>query len=122
MDFFIYSDKSFESIDLWLKELKSNSSPDIKIFLIGNKCDLTDERVITTEQGKKLQSDYNLDLFAETSAKSGLNTEYLFVEAAKLLYNDYVKYKIGNPLIGRGKGKSLKKEEHNQKQKKKGCC
>ena len=59
-----------------------------------------------------------MDLFAETSAKSGLNTEYLFVEAAKLLYNDYVKYKIGNPLIGRGKGKSLKKEEHNQKQKK----
>ena len=48
----------------------------------------------------------------ESSAKSGLNTEYIFVEAAKLLYNDYIKYKIGNPLIGRGKtGKSLQKED-----------
>ena len=58
----------------------------------------------------------------ESSAKSGLNTEYIFVEAAKLLYNDYIKYKIGNPLIGRGKaGKSLQKEDL-KKQKKKGCC
>ena len=67
-------------------------------------------------------TDYNLDLFVESSAKSGLNTEYIFVEAAKLLYNDYIKYKIGNPLIGRGKnGKSLKKEDL-KPQKKKGCC
>ena len=58
----------------------------------------------------------------ESSAKSGLNTEYIFVEAAKLLYNDYIKYKIGNPLIGRGKtGKSFQKEDL-KKQKKKGCC
>ena len=58
----------------------------------------------------------------ETSAKSGFNTEKLFAEAAKLLYNDYIKYKIGNPLIGRGKGgKTLKKEDKKIKEKKK-CC
>jgi hypothetical protein len=58
----------------------------------------------------------------ETSAKSGFNTELLFVKAAKLLYNDYVKYKIGNPLIGKGKGnKSLKKDGKKNKQKK-NCC
>ncbi len=92
------------------------------MFLIGNKVDLENERVITTEKGKNLNSDYNLDLFMETSAKSGFNTELLFVEAAKLLYNDYVKYKIGNPLIGRGKGtKSLKKEDKKKKEKK-SCC
>ena len=69
-----------------------------------------------------MKTDYNLDLFIEASAKSGLNTEYIFVEAAKLLYNDYVKYKIGNPLLGKGKsGKQLQKiEEKNQN--KKGCC
>ena len=104
-----------------MKELKANSSPDTKIFLIGNKCDLNDERVVTIERGQKLQSDYNLDLFLETSAKSGINTELLFAKAAKLLYNDYVKYKIGNPLIGRGKNtKTLIKNE--KKPKKKSCC
>ena len=68
-----------------MKELKSNSSPDIKIFLIGNKLDLEDQRVIKTEQGKTVQSEYNLDLFVESSARDGQNTEYIFVEAAKLL-------------------------------------
>ena len=101
--------------------MRSNSSPDIKVFLIGNKIDLEDQRVVSTEQGKMLQNDYNLDLFLETSAKSGFNTELLFVKAAKLLYNDYVKYKIGNPLIGRTRGvKTLKKED--KKKEKKTCC
>ena len=104
-----------------MKELKANSSPDTKIFLIGNKCDLNDERAVTIERGQKLQSDYNLDLFLETSAKSGINTELLFAKAAKLLYNDYVKYKIGNPLIGRGKGKKIKNDEKKNKEKKT-CC
>ena len=105
-----------------MKELRSNSSPDTKIFLIGNKCDLKDERVISYEKGQKVQSDYNLDLFLETSAKSGFNTELLFAKAARLLYNDYIKYKIGNPLIGRGKGvKSLKNDEKKNNEKK-NCC
>ena len=92
------------------------------MFLIGNKTDLESYRVVKTEDGKKMQTDFNLDLFVESSAKSGFNTEYTFVEAAKLLYNDYIKYKIGNPLIGRGKaGKLIKKEEEENK-KKKVCC
>ena len=120
--FSITDHASFDSIDQWLKELKSNSSPDIKIFLIGNKVDLENQRAVSTEQGKNLQNDYNLDLFVESSAKDGKNTEYIFVEAAKLLYNDYIKYKIGNPLIGRVKSTNkLKKEEHEEKEKKK-CC
>ena len=74
--------------------------------------------------GEKLKNDYNLDLFVESSAKSGLNTEYIFVEAARVLYNDYVKYKIGNPLLGRAKSGSTKKLKQNddEKKKKKNCC
>ena len=118
----IIDTSSFDSVDQWLEELKSNSSPDIKIFLIGNKLDLEDQRVVSTEQGKMIQNDYNLDLFVESSARDGKNTEYIFVEAAKLLYNDYVKYKIGNPLIGKTKTTNkLKKNENNKKDKKK-CC
>ena len=85
----IYSPKSFDDIDLWIKDLRANSSPDIKVYLIGNKADLEDSRLITAEQGKQLQKDYDLDLFMETSAKTGFNTIELFVEAAKLLYRDY---------------------------------
>ena len=118
----IIDSSSFDSIDQWLKELKSNSSPDIKIFLIGNKVDLEDQRVISFEQGKMIQTDYNLDLFVESSARDGKNTEYIFVEAAKLLYNDYVKYKIGNPLIGKIKPNNKLKKDDNTRKVKKKCC
>ena len=106
-----------------MKELKTNSSPDIKIFLIGNKLDLEENREVSVEQGKVIQSDYNLDLFIESSARDGRNTEYIFVEAAKLLYNDFIKYKIGNTLLGKTKNenKKLKKDDKDNKGKKK-CC
>ena len=86
--FSITDHASFDSIDQWLKELKSNSSPDIKIFLIGNKIDLESQRAVSYEQGQNLKNDYNLDYFVESSAKDGKNTEAIFVEAAKILYNE----------------------------------
>ena len=78
---------------MWLKDLKSNSSPDIKIFLIGNKTDLEDNRVITKEMAEKFKNDYEIDFFMETSAKTGFNTQELFVKAAKVLYDDFNEYK-----------------------------
>ena len=50
---FNYSRKSFNSINSWLKDLKNNSSPDVKIFLVGNKTDLEKERKVSTEKGQK---------------------------------------------------------------------
>ena len=39
----IKSKESFENIDVWLKELRTNSNPDVKVFLIGNKSDLEEK-------------------------------------------------------------------------------
>ena len=46
----INSKDSFENIEMWLRELRTHSNPDAKVFLIGNKCDLENERKITKEQ------------------------------------------------------------------------
>ena len=78
--------ESFDNLDLWLKELKTYSSPDAKVFLIGNKADLESKRVIEREMGEKYKEDNNLDFFMETSAKTGFNAQKLFIEAAKVLY------------------------------------
>ena len=79
-----------------MKDLKANSNPDIKVFLIGNKIDLEESRLVTKEQALKFKEDFELDLFMETSAKTGFNTQELFVQAAKVLYDDYMKYKQKN--------------------------
>ena len=38
-----------------------NSSPDIKIFLIGNKSDLEEHREVQFSEGESLKNNYNLE-------------------------------------------------------------
>lgn len=119
--YFNYSKKSFTAIDSWLKDLKTNSSPDVKVFLVGNKIDLETQRTVTKEEAKQLYKDLELDYFIESSAKSGLNAEKIFVHAAKLLFLEYERLKN---LENVKKIQTNKKLERSNKknQKKKGCC
>ena len=98
--FYNYSPKSFDDLNIWLKDLKENANPDIKVFLIGNKTDLDDSRLINKEEGKQLQEDYNLDLFKETSFINQNSAQEIFIESAKLLYFDYA-----NNISGQNKQK-----------------
>ncbi len=45
--------KSFDNLKNWIKEIKNESSKNIPIFILGNKMDDIENRIITTEQGKK---------------------------------------------------------------------
>ena len=117
---YIKSAKSFDDIDLWIKDLRSNSSPDIKVFLIGNKADLEESRLINKEQALQLQKDFDFDFFMETSAKTGLNAQEIFVEAGKLLYREYTKYKKKPKKTG-DKLKVEDEADKKEKEKKK-CC
>ena len=56
----------------------------------------------------------------ETSAKTGMNAQELFAEAAKLLYQDYTKYKN---VKSKKETEQLRHETAEEKKKKeKGCC
>ena len=83
--------KSFEDLGLWINDIKTNTSPDVKIFLIGNKSDLNEAREVPTEKAEKFMKDNDLKLFLESSAKTGLNINKLFAEAANFLYEEYLK-------------------------------
>ena len=85
--------ESFESLNSWYNEIKEQSNPDIKIFLIGNKTDLEDNRKISREEANTFVQEHNIDFFIETSAKTGFNAQNVFLEAAKMLYLDHLKYK-----------------------------
>lgn len=94
-----YSIHSFEDVDSWVKELKQYSSPDIKIFLIGNKSDSTKEyvllmsfrRVVTYQMGEDMAKELKLDYFIETSARDDINTKELIIKVTQILYSEYKK-------------------------------
>ena len=73
--------------------MKSNCDKNVKIFLIGNKLDLEEERLVPKEKALQFQKDHKFDFFIETSAKTGMNVQEIFVEAAKILYEDFIKNK-----------------------------
>lgn len=87
--------------------------------MIGNKADLEEERKIPKEKAENFKNDYELDFFMETSAKTGINAQELFTEAAKLLFRDYCKY---NKIKIKKEGESLKIEDNKEQEKKKKCC
>ena len=64
-----------------------------------------------------MKKDFDFDLFMETSAKTGLNAQELFVEAGKLLYREYTKYKKKPKKTG-----EILKNEGEDSGKKKKCC
>ena len=116
--------ESFNHVENWLSDLKSQANPDVRIFLVGNKADLEEDRKIKTEEGEKYKEDQHLDLFMETSAKTGHNARNVLVEAAKILYKDYLRFDENNKknpddIKNGGGGKKLivknKKETT-------GCC
>ena len=124
MVYAIDSKESFTHIETWLKEVKLQSNPDIKIFLIGNKADLEDQREVQLSEAKQFKDDNSINYFSEASAKSGLNAQEVFIEAAKLLYNEHLKYKArANKSDPNGGDVPIPmKINKNQGERKQGCC
>ncbi|XP_036194875.1 ras-related protein Rab-37 isoform X5 [Myotis myotis] len=111
----ITNKSSFENIRAWLTEIHEYAQRDVVIMLLGNKADVSSERVIRSEDGETLArvsgclvgrvtgggkqrlalrthspwQEYGVP-FMETSAKTGMNVELAFLAIAKEL-----KYRAG---------------------------
>jgi len=82
---------------------------------------LEKSRVVNKEQAEKYKEDFELDYFIETSAKTGMNAQEIFVQAAKVLYRDYIEYKKEKKK--EEEEDNLKIDENNQNQNnQRKCC
>ena len=86
--------KSFNNLEFWLNDIKNNSNPDIKIFLVGNKKDLEEKREVPIDKAKTFYKEHGLHLFMETSAKTGFNAQNLLIKAANVLYEESKKLEL----------------------------
>ena len=119
--------ESFNDVNVWYKLIKENIS-DCKIFLIANKVD-SPERIITNEEGNKCRKDFNFDLYMETSAKSGFNSQELFINAANILKRENEKmntYRNNSnseqKILNNIKLRRKKKNEEEEEEYDDGCC
>eukprot|EP01125_Pyxidicula_operculata_P012876 TRINITY_DN4246_c0_g3_i2.p1 TRINITY_DN4246_c0_g3~~TRINITY_DN4246_c0_g3_i2.p1 ORF type:complete len:190 (-),score=30.72 TRINITY_DN4246_c0_g3_i2:50-619(-) len=74
----IISQSTFNDIaEIREQILRVKDSDKIPMVLVGNKCDLNDQRVITTEQGQKLSEKFGC-AHMEVSAKTRQNIDEIF--------------------------------------------
>ncbi|EHB04599.1 Ras-related protein Rab-37 [Heterocephalus glaber] len=81
----ITNKSSFDNIRAWLTEIHEYAQRDVVIVLLGNKADVSSERVIRSEDGETLAREYGVP-FMETSAKTGMNVELAFLAIANFLF------------------------------------
>ena len=79
--------QKFINLRIWIDEILKKAPLETRMILIGNKCDLSNERKVTEEEGKKLADEFGL-LFFETSAKTGYNVNF----AIETLIGDIIKH------------------------------
>jgi len=71
------SEESFNNVRNWVRQIEVHANSNVEKILIGNKADLTDRKVITTEAGMSLAKEFGMQFF-ETSARTGLNVNEAF--------------------------------------------
>ena len=83
----ITSRDSFNEVKNWIDDCINYSPKTVLMALIGNKCDLKDNRIISTEEGQELADKYGI-LFYETSALDGTNIKEIFKETGEQIYKN----------------------------------
>lgn len=84
---------TFVNINSWYKEIIENSPKGMFLILVGNKCDLVDQRVVSTEEGENLAQELGLT-YLETSARSGENVNDAFKMLAIQMIKRFVELEV----------------------------
>ena len=114
--------QSFHDLDSWLNDLHSLSTPNAVILLIGNKSDLSD-KVITTSEAEAFAKRHNLE-YLETSAKDNININDSFVRLARDIHDKVKKGELKGTFQSPSTSPigNTRHLNSNPQPEKKGCC
>ena len=124
--FDITNRETFLSLNDWINHCRSSQNQNMDLILIGNKTDLNQDRVISTEEATKFASDNNIKYY-EISAYNKIDIKNIFNNAISDLFkkiNDDYNVLASTTLIGFDQGSELtvKISNENNRNNKKCCC
>ncbi|CAN1195562.1 GTP-binding protein YPTM2 [Linum perenne] len=108
--------ESFNNVKQWLNEIDRYASENVNKLLVGNKSDLTSNKVVSYETGKALADELGIP-FMETSAKNASNVEDAFMAMSAAIKTRMASQPSSNNA--RPPTVQIRGEPVNQKS---GCC
>ena len=126
----ITNETSFNNIEKWFDKIHEENDKEIPVIIVGNKCDLENERKIPTEKAKEKAQNLKC-AFYETSALKAINIEQIFEELVNTIYDKTGGNKsdddIHIEIVNENKGVNINSENNdnsgeNSDNNKKGCC
>lgn len=110
----ITKETSFDNLTKWFSNIRENGADGAKVLLVGNKVDLANERIVSTDRGQIFAEKNGIWLF-ETSAVTGHNvTEaFTFIASRVLEHRQYTRNDLKI---------SLRLEEDDRPVRRRGCC
>ncbi|MGH0158957.1 UNVERIFIED_CONTAM: hypothetical protein FKN15_036650 [Acipenser sinensis] len=73
----ICNEESFNAVQDWATQIKTYSWDNAQVILVGNKCDMEDERLVPAEKGRSLADQLGFEYF-EASARENINVKQVF--------------------------------------------
>lgn len=98
---------SFEHVTVWINNIKEICSQ-IPIILVGNKCDLEEERIVTEEEGKEIAENNKMN-FLEASGKNGTNVKEAFYQLAEEIINGVQRKRMQTISLAKSKKEETKR-------------
>ncbi|KAH9388739.1 Ras- protein Rab-3 [Tyrophagus putrescentiae] len=103
----VTNEESFNSVQDWVTQIKTYSWDNAQVILVGNKCDMEEERVVSYERGKQLADQLGLEFF-ETSAKENINVKAVFERLVDIICDKMSESLDSDPtMVNASKGTRL---------------
>jgi small GTP-binding protein len=119
--FDISNRKSYDAINYWYNQIEEHSDNDnMSILLIGNKSDISSNRVVSYEEASLLAKTLNM-IYYETSAKNNENIYESFHSLIKDIYNKININDLG-PGVRRHFSKDIEVLIKKEKKNVSSCC
>ncbi|XP_018497609.1 ras-related protein Rab-3 isoform X1 [Galendromus occidentalis] len=112
----VTNEDSFKCVQDWVTQIKTYSWDNAQVVLVvsfpGNKCDMEDERVVSTDRGRQLAEQLGLEFF-ETSAKENINVKQCFERLVDIICDKMSETLDADPSLVSGANKGTRLTDNN---------
>merc|ERR1712127_775766 len=112
---------TFDNIANWVSQIQQHADVHVNKIMIGNKCDMEDQRKVSTAEGQALADEYGIKFF-ETSAKSDINVDEAFLGIGREVKQRLVAENGPHGRAPQGTNVRVTGENAKTGGKKAGCC